>query len=777
MTSPNNAGGERPAILAVEDSPTQAEKLRHILEGQGYRVSLAENGRKALAALDQELPALVVSDIVMPEMDGYQLCRSIKMDNRTKHIPVILLTSLTKSEDVLEGLECGADYFITKPYSERYLLDSIEQILLDRKLHYQDRMRIGTEIIVNGKTRLINTDQQQTLSLLISTYEAAVRTNTELLQTQNDLRSLNVRLEDLVDERTIALREEIIVRRQSEERVRHLNLLLRAIRGVNRLIVNEKDPARLVQGVCQILMERRGYENAFIFLKDVGGGPMVFTEDGLHQAFKDQGGEPQAFPRCCQEAKQSKGIFHVTDRPEFCLGCPLGNESTPSDVLCSLLHHEGKEYGYLAVAMDSIMAMDDENRDLFAEIAADIALALYNIEQGEAVQQAEKDKQCVEAELRQAQKMEAVGRLASGVAHDFNNMLGVILGYAGMTLSKLDSADPLYEYVSEIEKAGERSAELSKQLLAFSSRQMVTPKVIDLNQSIANLQKMLVRLVGEDIEFQFLPGESLWSLLIDLSQVNQILANLAVNARDAISETGTITIETSNVILDEEYCRRFANVAPGEYVSIAFSDTGMGMDAALVSHIFEPFFTTKEEGKGTGLGLSTVFGIVKQYDGFIHTYSEPGMGTTFKIYLPRFIGQAEAPSHKIKKAPVQGNETVLIVEDEKQVLALAKAVLESCGYRALTANTPNEALQLLKDYTEEIHLLLTDVIMPEMNGKELQKNVLEIRPQIKTLFMSGYTADAIVHRGMLEKGVQFISKPFTINAMIHKVREALGAKR
>ncbi|RJX29397.1 MAG: response regulator [Desulfarculus sp.] len=774
MSTQNHTGESQPKILIVEDSPTQAEKLRYLLEAHNYQVLAAENGKRALDLLGPELPVLVISDIIMPEMDGYKLCKRIKLGERTKHLPVILLTSLSNSEDVLEGLECGADYFITKPYSENYLLTSIEQILLNRKLHSKDRVRIGTEIWVGGKSRLITTDQQQTLSLLISTYEAAVRTNGELLQAQNELRSLNSRLEDLVAERTAALRQEIKERRQSEERVQHLNRILRAIRNVNELVVREDDPQRLAQGVCRVLVEHRGYGSAFILLADEQGGLQAYTEAGPSEVYQVQPGDPSGgLPACCREAERRVGIYHVTERGQLCTDCPLAVQCGQSDVMCACLKHVERNYGSLAVSMDHPMAMDAENQALFSEMAADVALALHNLEQGKAMQRAEKEKERIEAELLQAQKMEAVGRLAGGMAHDFNNMLGVILGYAEIALARVIPADPLYDDLQEILKAGQRAAELTRQLLAFSSRQVVAPKVIDLNQEIADQQKMLARLIGENLEFKFVPTEDLWSLFIDPSQVGQILANLAVNARDAIADTGTITIETANAVLDENYCRNYAQATPGEYVLLSFSDTGVGMDAELVTHIFEPFFTTKGEGKGTGLGLSTVFGIVKQYDGFIHTYSEPGLGTTFKIYFPRFLGQAEVPIRKAEEKPVWGAETVLVVEDEKQLLDLSKVVLERHGYNVLPAATPSEACQLARDYQGEIHLLLTDVVMPEMNGKELQARILAVRPGIKTVFMSGYTANAIVHRGVIKKGVAFISKPFTINSLTRKVREAL----
>ncbi len=378
----------------------------------------------------------------------------------------------------------------------------------------------------------------------------------------------------------------------------------------------------------------------------------------------------------------------------------------------------------------------------------------------------------LEAQFRQAQKMEAVGRLAGGVAHDFNNMLGVILGYTDLALKRLNAQEPLYQDLQEVNNAARRSADLTQQLLAFSRKQMVTPRVINLNEAVTHQHKMLRRLIGEDIDLQFIPGQDLWNIHLDPSQVDQVLANLAVNARDAIAGVGTVTIETANVALDEGYTRRYRYVTPGDYVQLAVSDSGCGMDGETLETIFEPFFTTKAEGQGTGLGLSTVYGIVKQNKGSIQVYSEPGRGTTFKIYFPRFLGES-VPVEPERERPLGGSETVLIVEDEPQILLLAKRILEHYGYKTMSAGSPGEALLLLEKYSGPVDLLLTDVIMPNMSGPELKARVEALQPGIKTVFMSGYTADVIAQRGLLDKGLAFIQKPFSLADLAGQVRKAL----
>ena len=387
---------------------------------------------------------------------------------------------------------------------------------------------------------------------------------------------------------------------------------------------------------------------------------------------------------------------------------------------------------------------------------------------------AEEERDRLQEQLAQALRMESIGRLAGGVAHDFNNMLGAILGFSDLALAQADPTKPLSRYLKEIQRAAERSANLTKQLLAFARKQTVAPKLMDLNEAIEGMLKMLRRLIGEHIDLAWLPGASLWLVEIDPSQVDQLLANLCVNARDAIAGVGKITIETENTALDETYCQNSPGMTPGEYVLLAVSDDGCGMDKATIERIFEPFYTTKELGLGTGLGLSTVYGIVKQNNGLVNVYSEPGQGSTFKIYLPRQTGTPEEhSSEEEERIPAGQGESVLVVEDEPAILEMAKNMLVLLGYTVLTAKTPSEAIELAEARKEEISLLITDVVMPEMNGRELAEAMQRINPGIKFLFMSGYTADVIAHRGVLNEGVHFIPKPFSIKELGLKVRDIL----
>ncbi len=422
-------------------------------------------------------------------------------------------------------------------------------------------------------------------------------------------------------------------------------------------------------------------------------------------------------------------------------------------------HKNGKPFPMLMTGM----VIKDENKNPIYSVATGIDLT---------------ERKALEEQIRQAQKMESIGRLAGGVAHDFNNMLGVILGHAEMLMSQMQPLEVLYADLMEIRKAAERSAELTHQLLAFARKQTAIPKILDLNEVVVGLSHRLQRLIGENINLICIPGHNLWRIKIDPSQLDQILSNLCMNAYDAISGTGKIIIEMANVNFDTYY-EVYDGSLLGKYVMLSVSDNGCGMNKEAMSHLFEPFFTTKKLGEGAGLGLATIYGIVRQNNGFIKVYSEVGQGTSFKIYLPKYAEEEELEnaepqqktiSHKIIE---HGQKTVLLVEDEPSVLQLTKRMLERNGYYVLAASTPGEAMKLARDHVGEICLLLTDVVMPEMNGLELSKQVLALYPNIKLLFMSGYTADIMTHQGVVEDGLHFIQKPFTTKKLESQIRTVL----
>jgi PAS domain S-box-containing protein len=432
-----------------------------------------------------------------------------------------------------------------------------------------------------------------------------------------------------------------------------------------------------------------------------------------------------------------------------------------------------KAFGALVVqSYSEKVRYDSRDQEILNFVGQHLATAIEHKRSENALRQSEK-------QLWQSQKMEAVGRLAGGVAHDFNNLLTVIKGYTELMLEDLKPSDPMRAEMDEVQKAADRAATLTRQLLAFSRRQVLAPKVVNLNYLVEDMNKLLRRLLGEDIELCVRLGGDLGSVKADPGQIEQVIMNLAVNARDAMPRGGQLTLETANIELDQAYSRQHAPVVPGSYVMLAITDTGSGIDAETLSHVFEPFFTTKEQGKGTGLGLSTVYGIVKQSGGYIWPYSEPGMGTTFKIYLPRVDEKAERAQARAQAASgLGGTETILLVEDEEGVRALTRQILQRHGYTVLEAEHGQDALLLCERYSGPIHLLLSDVVLAShMSGRELVQHLAPLRREMKVLYMSGYSDEAIVHHGVLEPGTAFLQKPFTTESLMRKLREVLDSKK
>jgi two-component system, cell cycle sensor histidine kinase and response regulator CckA len=570
---------------------------------------------------------------------------------------------------------------------------------------------------------------------------------------------------------------DITERKLAERYIEHLNRVLRAIRNVNRLIVKERNRGQLIQDAGDMLVKDRGYISCLIVLTDGNGKPDIYAAAGMDElSFKliaeilDRGD----FPPCCEGVRKSTGIFLVSDRDAVCGLCPISRSCAGTDAMGIGLIHEKASFGYLVTAVEQGVRADAEEQGLFTEMAGDLAYALHTMMVQKNMEKSEQKRKTAEDQLLQAQKMEAVGRLAGGVAHDFNNNLQAILGYSDILISKLESGHPFSGYLDEIQNAALRSAALTRQLLAFARKQTITPEILDLNDTVESMLKMLRRLIGENIDLLWKPAKNLWPVKMDPSQVDQLLANLVVNARDAIDGVGKVTIETGMTDFDEDYCVTHIGFIPGRYVLMAVSDNGTGMDRETQSHIFEPFFTTKPSGKGTGLGLSTVYGIAKQNNGFINVYSEPGQGTTFRIYLPPNLSEP-ATTDAIPEAlelPT-GEETILLVEDDLSLLDLCRIQLTNLGYHVIFAETPERALRLAEEYSGEIQLLMTDVIMPEMSGRDLRERIHALRPEIKCLFMSGYTADVITHHGVLEEGIHFLQKPFSRNTLAKKIREVL----
>jgi PAS domain S-box-containing protein len=816
-------------LLIVEDSRTQAEQLRSLLDEAGYTVDVAYDGLQAIAALEVHPADAVLSDIVMPgEVDGFELCQRIKAGPH-RDVPVVLLTSLSDPADIIQALECGADNFIRKPYEPSYLLERLRVLFTTRELRAKNRVSIGMTVLFMGHEITVDAGHQQVLDLLISTFEEAVLQNRQLRQSEEELRLakaeldryagvLERRLQTVLETIPDALfsvdislgnlfyvspgarsvfgyaAEELIADPQLWRRSIHADDLKAVLDALGHAVESRQPQA--VE--CRFQAPQGAWRWLQLKVAAVAEGPQAGVRlDGVARDITDQRHAEEELRRSEGEHRSMVehaplGIYRSTVEGRIvavnqALVAMLGYESAEAVLGLSLpldvyaIPEERNRIVKQFADQDSARAEVEWRRRDGTPITVRLNVRTVRDRSGglgsfEGIVEDVTEQRSVEEQFRQAQKMEAVGRLAGGVAHDFNNVLTVITTDADLLLGDLAPDDPRRADVEEIRDAALSAAALTRQLLAFSRKQVLQPRVLNLTEVIAALEKMLRRLIGEDVTLAFALAPDLGSVRADPGQIEQVILNLAVNARDAMPSGGQLLITTSNVDLDAVYLNGHAEATPGRHVMIEVRDTGIGMDAATQARIFEPFFTTKEIGKGTGLGLATVYGIVKQSGGFLNVYSEPGLGTAFKIYFPRTDEPADtmdgAPG---TQPPRGGHETVLVVEDDALLRKAAVAVLEKSGYRVLPAPDGHAALDLARELPGEIHLLLTDLIMPGMPGRALSEALVAIRPGVRVLFMSGYTDDTVLRNGVLEAGVAFLPKPFNASALARKVREVLDA--
>lgn len=879
-----NKGAE---ILIVEDSPTQAEQLRYLLEKQGYVVAAAVNGKAALEAARERKPTLIITDVLMPGMDGFTLCKNIKSQEEFKDVPVVLMTSLSSPQDVLRGLACGADSFIRKPYEEKYLLKRIEYILANREFRQGEMTRFGLEIYFHGEKHFITSERQQILDMLISTFEDAVDLNEQLQAEQRKLSNSNQVLHalyhiaenlsrcttpkeifDAALEGALELpgvRAGWISLREGETdfrtvAARGLPPALEASEALEgdcpcrrKLLAGELDRVTNILE-CERLQKAQGdtrgmrchasvplwFGNTTVGVMNLAGPDLGVFEDEdlamlysvgnqlavalersqLHEQLERKVEERTAALRAeiAERELAEKKLATSEERirlllnstAEAIFGVDLEGKCTFCNPACARLLGYSDPAELTGETMHSLIHQSRPDGTPFPQEKCRMCNAFregreahvddevlwradgksfpaeywsYPIKQNGTLIGAVTtfldigERKSLEMQLLHAQKMEAIGQLAGGVAHDFNNLLTIITGYSNLLLEQMKSGSESHGYMEEVRRAADRAAGLTRQLLAFGRRQVMAPQVLDLNKIVAETHQMLRRLIGEDIDLVMKLDPALKRAMVDPTQVEQVIMNLAVNSRDAMPEGGKLTIETANAELDANYVRRHAMAAPGRYVMLAVSDTGCGMDSETQSRIFEPFFTTKEMGKGTGLGLSTVYGIVKQIGGEIWVYSEPGLGTTLKVYFPE-VQDAEPTVEppKAVSASHRGSETILVVEDEDAVRSLVRRVLESQGYTVLTASAGEEATCLCEQREGAIDLLLTDVVMPGLSGRKLADHLGLSRPGMKVLYMSGYSDNAIVHQGVLDPNTAFLQKPFTPDSILRKVREVLDSR-
>lgn len=825
-------------VLIAEDSPTQAEQLRIILESEGFQVQAAADGKQALALFHSWNPEIVISDILMPGLSGYDLCRKIKSDPKGKDVPVILLTTLKEPMDIIEGLALGAENFITKPYEPEYLVARVKNVALTKRLRQQTSVKIGLDLVIMGKRVTVTSEKEQILDLLISTFEEFLRSRQKEETAKKELAAAHAKLQGYA--RQLEGRAQL-----SEEKYRRLvesatDAIVGADGKGNIVLWNSMaermfgyPPGEILGRPVALLMPERFQQAHKAGLERVaGGGPPTLSgptrelvglrKDGtefpieLSFTVMQEGAESffTAIIRDISERRQAEAALREREErfrllahnaqdliyryrfrpiPGFEYVSPA---ATPITGYTPEEHYADPELGLKVIhpedrhVIERILKTGEvpegpltlrwvrkDGRVIWTEQRNVVVRdSSGNIVAVEGIARDITERRQLEEQLRQAQKMEGIGQLAGGVAHDFNNLLTVINGYSDLLLNRLPEHHPMREDVDEIRKAGERARSLTRQLLAFSRKQILEPRVLDLNLLVTEAEKMLKRLIGEDIELVKVLDPRLGRMKADQGQIEQVILNLAVNSRDAMPRGGRLTLETSNVELDENYARAHLAVRPGPYLMLAVSDSGCGMDKETQARLFEPFFTTKGPGKGTGLGLATVYGIVKQSGGSIWVYSEPGKGTTFKTYFPQV--EEETPTRARRKAPPptrEGSETILLAEDENTVRRFTRQVLEMNGYTVLEACHGVEALEVCERHKGPIHLMVTDVVMPKMSGRELAERLARLRPEMKVLYLSGYTTNAIVHHGVLDSDAAFLQKPFTPGALALKVREVLDA--
>jgi two-component system, cell cycle sensor histidine kinase and response regulator CckA len=683
-------------ILVVEDSPTQAQSLALLLESEGFSVDLARDGNAGVAACKSTHVDVVLSDVVMPGIDGYELCRQIKTHPETSGVPVILLTSLADPMDIVRGLECGADNFIRKPYDASYLISRVRRLIENQAQRGSRKLTMGVDVLIMGRKFTVNSEKEQMLDLLISTFEEVLRSREREYETR--------------------LREETV-----RESHRFLQSTLDAL-SAQIAIVDSTGTVMAVNAPW------RRFAAAFPWPESGVGQKYIALWE---QAFASDLDDAQRILDGMGSVLDGQTAFFAADYPT----------------------RIAKAAGWFSV---EVTRFNDRGAALVAIEQQDISA-----------------RKQLEHQFQQSQKMEAIGQLAGGVAHDFNNLLTVIGGYAEMLIDVLPPDDARRSDVAEIIRAADTASALTRQLLAFSRRQVSQPRVLEINHVVADLDNMLRRLIGEDIAYATVLNHDVGRVFADPSQIQQILMNLAVNARDAMPKGGKLTIATANAFLDAAYAAAHAGVVPGRYVMLAVTDSGSGMDPETQERIFEPFFTTKGAGKGTGLGLSTVYGIVQQSNGHIWVYSELGLGTTFKVYLPRNDAQPAEEAKRGASGSVRPrSQTVLVVEDNDAVRVMLVRILRGAGYHVLEADEPGRAREICAQHPG-INVLLSDVVMPNMNGIELVGELRKTRPEMRAVLMSGYSGAAMTSHGQLPADVAFLEKPFTPDSVLAKIRSVL----
>ncbi len=664
-------------VLIVDDNDQNLYMLEALLRGNGHHVVSAHDGDEALAGLKAEGADVIISDILMPVMDGFQLCRAVRSDDALKDIPFVFYTATyTEAKDVKFGLSLGADRYLIKPQPDA-LLQAVTDLIAERTAGAAVRQPLGKEM--------------------------------EFFRQHNEalFRKLEKKISDLeLANRTL---------RESEEKYRSLF-------EESKDVVFISTPEGRFIDINQAGVELFGYSSKEELLE-------VDIERDLYV-----------------HLDYRKELLKMLDDQGYVKDYELLMKNKNGDILIVL---------ETATAFRDKMGFVASYRGMLRDIT---------------------HQRKLEQQLMQAQKMEAVGQLAGGIAHDFNNFLTAIMGYGSILQMGMEEDNALRTHVRQILSSAERAANLTKQLLIFSRKQVMDPRPVKINQIIFAIEKLISRLIGEDIDMKLTLSPEDLTIRADICQIEQVLMNLATNARDAMPNGGMLTIKTESVVMDDEFMRTHGYDKEGTYVVLTVSDTGEGMDEKTREKIFEPFFTTKEAGKGTGLGLAMVYGIVKQHNGYINVYSEHGEGTSFRIYLPSIEDTVEEKMTPGQPDAIGGNETVLLTEDDSEVRKMVSGLLTDFGYTVIEAKDGEDAVERFREHRDDIQLVILDVIMPKKNGKEVYSEVVQMKPEIKVIFASGYPVDVIRRKGIIEEGMEFISKPFAPSEFLKTIRKVLQQK-
>ncbi len=825
----------RRRVLLVDDDPMQRKLARLALGHAGFDVIVAEDGNAALRLASESRPDAVVSDVLMPEMDGFTLCQALRKDAVLASVPVVLMSAhYLEPGDRELAAQCGASRYISRSHGFDAVVSAVLDVIdapaaafvsvPDEALQEEHLRRVAHQLALQTGMGLSLARRVSLQASALSVLEVLSDTLAGQLDPENalddtlakclDATGLSVGAILLFDE-SGPLKVKAHVGSKAHLRWEDHSMLLNSISAGTLVIPSVEAGAQGDQllgalsagsGLVVPIIAREEALGVLLLASNTSDLAGTEAESAVRAArsvsmqlgqalalartFSKLGSAEQRYRALFENARDAIGILdhegvvlEANQGWETLIGLPLGQivghhlsdfapgvwaDATPHDPIVGA-PQEGASSLLISIQQPGGGVVQVEVSRTAVEVGGTSYVLLVGRDVSERLR--------LEEQLLQSQKMEAVGRLAGGIAHDFNNLLSVILSLGEILLADMKIGDPMRADIQQIHKAGERAAGLTKQLLAFSRQQVIEPKVIDLNEVLAGIHDLLERLLGADVDFMVLPAPHLGRVRADPGTIGQVIMNLVVNARDAMPTGGKLTVETANVVLDDACARQHLGVKAGPHVMLAVSDSGTGMDKATVARVFEPFFTTKEQGKGTGLGLSTVYGIVQQSGGSVWVYSELGKGTTFKVYLPR-VDDAADELHPLE-APQQllGSETILLAEDDDQVRAVACGILRRCGYTVIEARNAGEALMHSEGYGHVIHLLITDVVMPQISGPDLAKRLAIDRPAMKVLYVSGYTDDSIVRHGVLQAHTSYLQKPITPGALASKVREILDGLR